>query len=283
VSLIEALRQAEAAIASRNIPDARLEAELLLMHSLGMGRAELYAALREDLSSEQAESFFQLVEQRLRHEPTAYILGSCQFYGIDFHVDSRVLIPRPETELLVEQALDFVAGHFAAEPCTLADVGTGSGAIAVSLALHLPQARIYAIDISPAALEVARVNCRKHEVLGRVQLLEGDMLSPLAGRVNVVIANLPYVADPDLADLMPEIRCFEPAVALAGGADGLDEVRRLLPQAADRVLPGGLVLVEIGQGQATEAVALADSCFAGAKTEVVRDLAGIERILKVMT
>ncbi len=140
MTLREALRQAEAQIASRNIPDARIEAELLLMHALGVERAELYASLGEPLPSTVGDKFRSLVERRLRHEPAAYILGKHEFNGIELHVDPRVLIPRPETELLVETALAFVERHFGKEqPCSMADVGTGSGAIAIALALHLPQ------------------------------------------------------------------------------------------------------------------------------------------------
>ena len=280
----EALRQAEAQIASRNIPDARIEAELLLMHALGIERAELYARLGEPLPSTVGDKFQSLVERRLRHEPAAYILGWCGFYGIELQVDPRVLIPRPETELLVETALAFVERRFGQEqPCSVADVGTGSGAIAIALALHLPHARIYATDVSSGAIDVARLNCSRHGVEGRVELLVGDLLEPLSRPVDVIVANLPYVKDADIPQLMPEIRDFEPVAALAGGADGLDKVRLLLAQAKDHLLPRGAVMLEIGLGQAEEAVSLAKGHFPEGKVDLLKDFAGIERVLRIVT
>ena len=284
MTLREALRQAEARIALQNIPDARIEAELLLMHALGMQRAELYARLGEPLPSAVGDKFQALVERRLQHEPAAYILGRHEFYGIELHVDSRVLIPRPETELLVETALAFVERRFGREqPCSMVDVGTGSGAIAVALALHLPQALIYAADVSPDAVDVARLNCSRHGVEGRVELLLGDLLEPLSQPVDLVVANLPYVKDTDIPQLIPEIRDFEPVAALAGGADGLDKVRLLMAQAKGHLLQRGSVMLEIGLGQAEEAVSIATRHFPESKVDLLKDFAGIERVLRIMT
>ena len=284
MTLREALRQAEAQIALQNIPDARIEAELLLMHALGIQRAELYARLAEPLPSAVGDKFEALVERRLRHEPAAYILGRHEFYGIELYVDSRVLIPRPETELLVETALVFVERRFGKEqPCFIVDVGTGSGAIAVTLALHLPRARIHATDASSGAIDVARLNCTRHGVQGRIELLVGDLLEPLPERVDVIVANLPYVKDADIPQLMPEIREFEPVAALAGGADGLDKVRLLLAQAKGHLLPQGSVMLEIGLGQAEEAVSLAKRHFPESRVDLLKDLAGVERLLRIVT
>jgi len=284
VTIREALRQAEARIASQNVPDARVEAELLLMHCLSIQRAELYARLSEPLPSLVGEDFWPLVERRIRREPTAYILRRCEFYGIELYVDPRVLIPRPETELLVETAVGLVERRLGKEqPCSIADVGTGSGAIAVALALHLPRARIYATDSSADAVEVARLNCGRHGVEGRVELLVGDLLEPLSWPVDLIVANLPYVKDADIPQLMPEIRDFEPVAALAGGADGLDKVRILLAQAKDHLLPQGSVMLEIGLGQAEEAVSLAKRHFPESKVDLIKDFAGIERVLRILT
>ena len=284
MTLREALRQAEAQIALQNIPDARIEAELLLMHALGIQRAELYARLAEPLPSAVGDKFEALVERRLRHEPAAYILGRHEFYGIELYVDSRVLIPRPETELLVETALVFVEQRFGKEqPCSILDVGTGSGAIAIVLALHLPRARIYATDTSSGAIDVAGVNCTRHGVNGRVELLLGDLLDPLSRSVDLIVANLPYVKDADIPQLMPEIRDFEPVAALAGGADGLDKVRLLLAQSKGHLLPRGAVMLEIGLGQAEEAVSIAARHFPESKVDLLKDFAGIERVLRIMT
>jgi len=284
VTLREALRQAEAQIALQNIPDARIEAELLLMHALGIQRAELYARLAEPLPSAVGDKFEALVERRLRHEPAAYILGRHEFYGVELYVDSRVLIPRPETELLVETALAFVERRFGkGQPCSIVDAGTGSGAIAIALALHLPQARIYATDVSSGAIDVARVNCTRHGVNGRVEFLLGDLLDPLSRSVDLIVANLPYVKDADIPQLMPEIRDFEPVAALAGGADGLDKVRLLLAQSRGHLLPRGAVMLEIGLGQAEEAVSIAARHFPESKVDLLKDFAGIERVLRIMT
>ena len=282
--LKEELRQAENTLTSHHIDDARIEAELLLMHTLGVGRAELYTRLDEPLSTSDIERFWYSIQNRLRHEPTAYILKQCQFYGFDFHIDSRALIPRPESELLVEEALKFTNQRLSPDPpYVVADVGTGSGAIAVALALHLPEVEIYATDISADALEVARINCQKHKVAQRVHLLLGDMLQPLSERVNIILANLPYVRDSEMKDLSPEIREFEPGVALAGGADGLDKIRQLLPQARQKLLPGGLILLEIGYGQGTAVTALIESHFPAARVDLIQDLAGIDRVVRVIT
>jgi release factor glutamine methyltransferase len=284
VTLREALRQAEARIASHNIPDARVEAELLLMDSLGIQRAELYARLGEPFPSPEGDKFWGLVERRLRREPTAYILRRCEFYGIELYVDPRVLIPRPETELLVESALAFAGRRFGkVQPWSIADVGTGSGAMAIALALHLPQSRICATDFSADAIDVARINCGRHGVEGQVSLLLGDMLEPLSRPVDLIVANLPYVKDADIPQLMPEIRDFEPVAALAGGADGLDKVRLLLAQAKDHLLPQGSVMLEIGLGQAEEAVSLAKRHFPGSNVDLLCDFAGIERVLRILT
>ncbi len=282
--LREALRQAEARIAAGSIPDARLEAELLLMHALRVERAELYARLEDPLPPAAEDRFQALVDRRLRHEPAAYIRGRAWFYGIELVVDHRVLVPRAETELLVETVLGLVKERFAeGQPCTIADVGTGSGAIAVALALHLPGARIWATDVSPAALEVARVNSVRRGVQDRVELLPGDLLAPLPGTVDIIAANLPYVRDADIPGLAPEVRDYEPLSALAGGPDGLDVVRRLLAGVRDYLRPRGAVVLEIGLGQAEPAVFLAWKHLPGCAADLVRDFAGIERVLRILT
>jgi len=284
VTLREALRHAESRIAAQGIPDARLEAELLLMHSLGVAKPELYVRLGEPLPPAESDKFGRLVDRRLQHEPSAYILGQCQFCGIDLYVDPRVLIPRPETELLVGEALAFAGQRFPQGwGCRAADVGTGSGALAVALALRLPQTIIYATDVSPGALEVARVNCGRHGVEERVRLLEGDLLQPLPETVDLIIANLPYVEEKDLPDLMPEIRDYEPMAALAGGEDGLEKMERLLSQAGEKLRPGGAVMLEIGQGQGPSVVQMARRHFPGAVIDLRPDLARIDRVLRILT
>jgi release factor glutamine methyltransferase len=271
-------------MAAQGIPDARIEAELLLMHSLGIARAELYARLGEPLLPAQSEWFDGLVDRRLRREPASYVLRECHFYGIDLYVDPRVLIPRPETELLVGAALAFVEQHCPqGQGCRAADIGTGSGAVAIALALRLPGATIYATDLSPEALEVARINCGRHGVEGRVHLLEGDMLGPLPEAVDLMVANLPYVRDSDLPGLMPEIREHEPMTALVAGEDGLEKIERLLTQAGGKLLPRGAIMLEIGMGQGQAVLQAAGRQFPGAVMDLIPDLAGIDRILRVLT
>lgn len=277
----EALYQASKALASAGIEDARLEAELLLMHILYIDRARLYVRLNDQLSSSHTAALSRALKRRLRHEPLAYILGHREFYGRDFLVGPGVLIPRPETELLVEKALALVEGQFARRNAIIADIGTGCGAIAVSLALLLPEARIYATDISPGALDTARLNCEKHGVQERVRLLQGNLLEPLPEATDIIVANLPYIRDEEVGQLSPEIRLFEPLAALAGGKDGLDVIRQLLAQAGGKMRLGGVILLEIGYGQAEAAVSLAKSFFPKAVVELAKDLAGIDRVVTI--
>lgn len=261
----------------------------MLGHALGMSRTRLYTEPERSLTSGETERLRRLVRRRLDREPTAYILGCCQFYGIDFRVDPRVLIPRPETELLVEKAVQVARRiSYRGRQVTVADIGTGCGAIAVSLALALPQARIYATDISASALWVAGVNCRRHGVEGRVELLQGNLLEPLPEAVDMIVANLPYIKDCEFVDLSPEIREHEPRIALAGGRDGLDKIRELLEQTRGRMCtrrgegPVAFML-EIGQGQGDMVTSLASDYFPEADIELISDLGGVERVVSVMT
>ncbi len=279
--LKEALHQASTTLASAAIEDAPLEAELLVMHLLGIDRAQLYCRLQEELPLSDVHALDQLLKRRLGHEPIAYIIGHREFFGNDFYVAPGVLIPRPESELLVEKALEFVSCRFPQRDPVIADIGTGCGAIAISLALLLPQAKIYATDVSPRALEIAATNCDRHQIRDRVHLLEGDLLDPLPEPVDIIIANLPYVKDADLSQLSAEIRLFEPSSALAGGEDGLDKVRQLLGQAGRKLRPGSLVLVEIAAGQRQAVAAWARSLFPGARVELAQDLGGWDRVLIV--
>ena len=277
ITIREALSQARALLVSCNIDEACLEAELLLMDVLGIRRAELYTELDSPLSPKAVEEFWQLVKRRSCYEPTAYILKQYQFYGRNFYIDNRAFIPRPETELLVEEALEFARKR---SPYSIADVGTGSGVIAISLSINLPWAKVYAIDISSAALEVAAMNCQRYKV--KVHLLCGDLLQPLPEAVDIIVANLPYISKPEFKQLSPEIINFEPISALNGGANGLEIIHRLLPQAKEKLRPGGLILFEIGQGQGEEALALASHHFPDARIDLLPDLRGIDRVVRVL-
>jgi release factor glutamine methyltransferase len=277
-TLREALWWGEQALSKSALDSPRLDAEILLTHALRITRSQLHAHPQSRLSSAELASYRQLIEQRTRREPVAYIVGHKEFYGLDLFVDGWALIPRPETELLVEKAIEI-----SQRQSVLADVGTGSGAIAVSLAVHLPQAVVYATDASPEALDVAACNCRRHRVEDRVHLLQGHLLEPLPEPVDLIAANLPYVSQAELAQLPPEISQYEPHEALNGGPDGLDHIRRLLAQAKGHLKPGGVVLLEIGATQGPTVIALARHHFPASKIEIMQDYAGLDRVVIVKT
>lgn len=253
-----------------------LEIELLLMAALNINRVQLYLEPDRALDPEMEAKFWELFDRFQGGEPTAYITGNREFYGLDFYVNPDVLIPRPESELLVEKALGFAQNH---PVFTIADIGTGCGAIAISLAQNLPQTRIYATDISDTALQIAELNSEKHEVSYRVSLLQGDLLDLLPEPVDLIIANLPYVRESD----MPQVNTvnFEPDLALNGGPDGLDKIRRLIKQAGRKLRPGGCLLLEIGQGQKEAVTALLRNIFPSAEIEVTPDLSGIDRVVSL--
>ena len=280
MKLAQALHEATEALRAAGIEDARLEAEVLLRHTLHLDRAHLYARLQEDLSPADQAAFHSLLARRLAREPTAYIVGQREFYGLDLETTPAALIPRPETELLVEEALAR-ARRF--ERPLIVDVGTGNGAIAVALAVHLPQAVLVAIDLSREALALAVRNARRHGVEGRIIFLQADLLAPLAQTVDLIVANLPYVRSGDWEALPPEIREHEPRAALDGGPDGLREIERLLEQAPSCLRAGGSLLVELGPPQAAPALALARRCFPGAAARILPDAAGLDRLLAVDT
>ena len=270
MTLKQALRRARDVLTESNVDDAPLEGELLLRHTLKIDRVQLYLELDKELTPKQEQTFRRLLERRLNGEPAAYITGRREFYGLDFNVSPAVLIPRPESELLVETALTLAKNR---PLFTIADIGTGSGAIAISLALELVQSKIYATDISAAALKVARLNCRKHGVSDRVRLLEGNLLEPLPEPVDIIVANLPYVSQ---SELNPQ---FEPPLALDGGANGTESIEQLCRQAGGKLKSGGSLLLEIGQGQREAVTAILHNIFPGGEVEVAPDLAGIDRVV----
>ncbi|GAB4460776.1 MAG: peptide chain release factor N(5)-glutamine methyltransferase [Anaerolineae bacterium] len=277
-----ALQWAAPQIKQAGSESAQLDAEVLLCHTLRQERAWLFAHPHTPLSPAQSATFRQQVNRRLNREPVAYIVQQRAFFGLDFWVTPDVLIPRPETELLVETALQ-LAGAQPGAPLTIADVGTGSGCIAVSLARHLPRAVVWAVDISPGALAVAERNAKAHGVAGRITFAGGDLLAPLPGPFDVIASNPPYVAQADLTNpaTMPEVRRFEPHLALDGGPSGLQVIERLLCQAAEKLRPTGSLLVEIGFNQGQAARALAQRHFPKAAAQIKQDLAGLDRLLVV--
>jgi len=251
---------------------------MLLAHVLSCTPTDLFVHPERTLSAAQEAEFKALIARRANHEPVAYLTGHRAFFDLDLFVDARVLIPRPETELLVEHALELAQRR--SQP-RIVDVGTGSGAIAVSLAVHLPQAAIWAVDLSAEALAVAQVNARRYRVEERITFAQGELLSPVPGPVDLIVANLPYVSEAEFAELPPDVRCYEPRLALLAGVDGLAAIRALLNQAPPYLAPGGALVGEIGAGQGKAVLALARQAFPQARVQVLRDYTHLDRIILI--
>jgi len=263
------------------IESPRLDAEVLLRHVIGIDRAQLYLRINETIKAEAEHQFWELLQRRARREPLAYITGRKEFWSLDFSVTPDVLIPRPETELLVEAALERTR-QLLKSRAKIVDLGTGSGAIAVCLAKELPETEISAVDISSAALQVARANAERHGVADRIRFLHGDLFAPLADEresFDLIVANPPYVRSGDVAKLEPEIREWEPMAALDGGRDGLDIYRRIASQCRGYLTATGHVLLELADATG-EAVA---QIFANAggfePAALLRDYAGKDRVM----
>jgi release factor glutamine methyltransferase len=268
-TLRDALHGAAARLSG--LATARRDAQLLLLRVLGRDRAWLFAHPDGVLSEAQARQFDEWIERRSRHEPVQYIVGETEFYGLTLKVTPDVLIPRPETEHLVEAVLRRLSPGSVAR---IADVGTGSGAIAIALAHALPRAEVTGLDISVAALEVARQNAVRCEVNGRIRWLKSDLLAAVRGEsFDAIVSNPPYVADAEI--LEPQVRLYEPREALFAGPTGLEVYRRLIPEAGEALRPGGWLLLEIGQGQRD---ALRDLLADWDGVEFVDDVQGIPRV-----
>jgi len=285
VTVAEALRCATkhfAALQVLETADPRLEAELLLQHVLGFDRTQLYQRLRDEIAPDKEAAYHDLVWRRLCGEPTPYIIGRAHFCDVELAVAPAAAIPRPETELLVEQASALASERLQDTPSlTIVDVGTGCGAIALALATRLPSARIIATDISPAALALAQGNAERLGLASVVRFLCGDLLEPLGQPVDIVVANLPYVRSDEWERLPVEIRCYEPREALDGGPDGLRVIERLLRRAPPLLRSGAALLLEIGYDQGPPVVALASEVFPQAAIEVKKDLASLDRLLVI--
>lgn len=301
-SIPEALnRAAQALAATDNYP--RLTAEVLLAHILGLARTQLLARPEQTVTSTALTKYERLVERAADGEPLAYLDGHREFYGLDFLVDSRVLVPRPETELLIDLALRFTAElaenaeiaekdsansansalSAVKSPLSILDVGTGSGCIAVTLAVKLPSARITALDISADALAVARANAERHDVADRTQFIQSDLLSSFqlpTSHFPLLIANLPYIASEELQQL--PVSKHEPILALDGGPDGLALIRRLLKDAPRVMAAGGRLLLEINDEKSAEASDIARAAFPAAHVGIHKDFAGLDRVVAVI-
>ncbi len=263
-------------LAEAGVEQSHSDAEILLREAIGCSRETLLAHLADPVEAESAGYFFQLLDRRRGRVPLQYLLGVQEFRGLPFQVTPAVYIPRPETEGLVEEAVTRLEGR----PVRLADVGCGSGCVAISIASELPDSQVFATDISPAALAVARENATRNGVGSRIEFLHGDLLEPLSNKaaLDAVVSNPPYISEVDLGDLEPEVKEYEPRVALAAGPDGLAVMRRLLPQAETVLAPGGLLLLEIGIGMEEQVKALLSGTTLVWQA-TVPDLHGIPRVL----
>jgi release factor glutamine methyltransferase len=264
--------------AGLGIPSPRLDAELLIGAALGLARVKLYLDLDRPLRPDELAKVRALVVRRRKREPVAYIVGEREFYRRSFEVTPAVLIPRPDTETLIERALELLP---AGSPARVLDLCTGSGAIAVTLAAERPETHVIATDLSAAALDVARRNAARHGVSERCEFLEGDLFAPLsaAGRFELIVANPPYIPEAEIEALQAEIKQYEPRLALASGSEGLTHLERLCAQTGAFLEPGGAVLFEVGQRQAEPVRALLEAAgFVDVTAH--KDLGGIERVVE---
>ncbi len=257
MTVLEAIQRGTDFLAAKGVESPRLQAELLLARALGVPRLRLYLQFDRDVPGEAIEGARALLKRRAQREPLQHILGSAAFCGLELQVSTAVLVPRPETELLAEQAWQAAAACGEPAPVLL-DFGTGSGALAIALAVHCPGAVIHAVDISDAALAVARANAERHGVAGRITFHQGDGFAALPEGLQfaLVVANPPYIPTAEIATLAPEVRDHDPRVALDGGSDGLRFYRYLAKEAPAWVRPGGGILLELGDGQADAVRAL---------------------------
>ena len=276
-------------LAARGVEEPVLEAEVLHRQALDIDRAEFYAGLNEQLSAEQREAVDELLRQRQQGDPLAYVVGRREFYGLEFEVGPAVLIPRQETELLVDKALEMTGAAGRSQGADthvqgplVVDVGTGSGAVAIAIAVHLPRATILATDKSREALHIADANRHRHGVSDRVHLVQEDLLRGFLGMADVIVSNPPYLRTGEIESLAPEL-AHEPRIALNGGADGMDVIRRLLGQASSMLRPGGRVLVEIAPWQLEAVLEMGRQGLAGATVSFDRDLMGCPRVVSIET
>jgi release factor glutamine methyltransferase len=272
-----------------DIETAQLDASVLLSYVLGVNKAWLYAHPTRPLTETEINRFETLVRRRMCYEPVAYLVGFKPFYGLDITVDNRVLIPRPETEMLVERALAHAQRMLAdGQRPVIADIGTGSGAIAVALAVNLPDVTVYATDVSPACMEVAGKNVWRYGVGEQVHLVPGHLLDCLPEPVDIVVANLPYVATGDLAALPRQVHEYEPVLALDGGADGCEVLRSLVqsiasPQGKAKLKPGAVIFLEIGSDQGAMMRTWINEALPDSGCSVLVDYAGLDRVVVIST
>ncbi len=280
-TILALIRWADERFKKEGLATPRLDAEVLLAETLGMERVGLYTHFDQPLKPDELARFKKLILRRLRREPVAYILGKREFWSLPFKVTPDVLIPRPETEILVSEALKTQA-HLDGKALRILEIGTGSGAISIALAKGLPIARVVATDLSAKALSVAEENALQNGVREQIHFLQGDLFQPLqkGERFDLVITNPPYIPREQFPSLMPEVRDFEPRIALDGGMKGLDFFQRALPMVGKFLDPGGWFLAEMGAGQDEEILKIVEKIPDLDSFDFVKDLAGIKRVFK---
>lgn len=286
-TILKSLYWAEAYLKRFNIPNAKIDAEYLLSHILKCKRQELYLNPDRQLTNKEINTFKGFIQRRSKREPLQYIIGEEEFRGLVFKVTKDVLIPRPETELLVEEAVKIIVRQRAKgkrQKVNVIDLCTGSGCIAVSIAKEIDDCVVYATDISEKALAVARENAKKHSVEDKITFLQGSFLVPLKGKglegkIDIILSNPPYVTKKDMEKLQPEIKEYEPSLALYGGEDGLDSYRKIIPEALTYLKNGAYLTLEIGYSQAEGVKKLFTQYSGYGKIEIINDLSEIERVV----
>jgi release factor glutamine methyltransferase len=282
VTYLEAVNDAVSRLTEAGIPDARVDAELLLCHALGRNRAWLITHIHEVLDNKSCALFESAVNRRAKREPLQHIIGRQEFWGLEFRVTPDVLIPRPETELIIESSLALIKDR--SMPQRIVDLCTGSGCIAISLAKELPQALVFATDASSKALVIARENAREHGVADRIRFFVGDLLGPLEeldirGRVDIIVSNPPYVSAGEFSALQAEVRDFEPEMALIAGPVGTEFHQRIISAAPSYLNKRGALIMEMGIDQAKMLARLMEESGQYGQCSIRKDLAGIERVI----
>lgn len=280
ISIHEALKEASDKLESKAATPL-LDAQIMLCHVLDVDRLYLIVNRERILTKEEAYEYNRMIEKRLCGVPVQYIIGRQEFMGLDFNVAEGVLVPRPDTEILIEKVLDSIDKE---DEYTIVDIGTGSGAITVSLAKYIKNSHVYSIDISKHALNIARQNAEKHDVLSKISFLSGSLFEPLqdisiAGKIDILVSNPPYIPTGDIDNLQVEVSKFEPRIALDGGEDGLDFYREIIDKAPEYLRSGGLIALEVGHDQARTVVDLMKEKKKYVNIEITKDLAGIERVV----
>jgi len=286
MTILELLNWSTHCLRDHQVDNPRLNAELLLARSLNLSREELYTHLQDPYVEEEKGRFEGLIRKRLSGEPLQYILGYQEFWSIHFKVDPRVLIPRPETELLVEQSLSVLTAACLKRTPYVLEIGTGSGAVAISLATELKDLFVVATDVSGEALLLARENARSAGVLQRIEFVNGDLFSPIRRMpdqepFDLILSNPPYIHRSRIQNLAKEIKDYEPTMALNGGEDGMEFYRSIVSQGPSYLRRGGWLLLEVGKGQGKRLSAMIEAEGSFSRPERIKDLSGIERVVKV--